>query len=60
MRGEDGAHRSFQLQQLTLTEGGVSHVACYFDTSLFEAFGLPEVLGGDAGAAGQVEEHVAQ
>jgi len=44
MRGEDGVHRAFQLQQLTLTEGGVSHVACYFDTALFETFGLPEVL----------------
>jgi RNA polymerase sigma-70 factor, ECF subfamily len=42
MRAEDGVHRAFQLQQLTLTEQGVSHVACYFDTTLFAAFGLPE------------------
>jgi len=44
MRAEDGLHRAFQLQQLTLTEAGVSHVACYFDTGLFQVFGLPEVL----------------
>ena len=44
MRGEDGVHRAFQLQQLTLTERGVAHVACYFDTSLFARFGLPEVV----------------
>jgi RNA polymerase sigma-70 factor (ECF subfamily) len=44
MRGEDGVHRAFQLQQLTLTEQGVAHVACYFDASLFARFGLPEVV----------------
>jgi RNA polymerase sigma-70 factor (ECF subfamily) len=41
---ERGGHRPFQLQQLTLTEDGVSHVACYFDTTLFGRFGLPEML----------------
>ena len=44
MRGEDGVHRAFHLQQLTLTPAGVSHVAAYFDTSLFAAFGLPDRL----------------
>lgn len=44
LRGEDGVHRAFQLQQLTVTEQGVSHVACYFDLSLFPAFGLPVEL----------------
>jgi RNA polymerase sigma-70 factor (ECF subfamily) len=44
MRGAGGVHRPFQLQQLTLTERGVSHVACYFDLTLFSAFGLPEAL----------------
>lgn len=44
MRGEDGVFRAFQLQQLTLSAEGVSHVACYFDTDLFASFGLPEVL----------------
>jgi RNA polymerase sigma-70 factor (ECF subfamily) len=44
-REEDGVFRAFQLQQLTLAPSGVTHVACYFDTSLFEVFGLPEVLG---------------
>lgn len=41
MRGEDGVHRAFQLQVLTMTEGGVAHVGCFFDTSLFATFGLP-------------------
>lgn len=45
MRGDDGVHRAFQLQQLTLSATGVAHVACYFDTALFAAFGLPEELG---------------
>jgi RNA polymerase sigma-70 factor (ECF subfamily) len=44
MRGDDGVHRAFHLQQLTLTQAGVSHVAAYFDTSLFAAFGLPARL----------------
>jgi RNA polymerase sigma-70 factor, ECF subfamily len=41
---DDGAFRPFQLQQLTLTEHGVAHVACFFDLDLFGVFGLPEVL----------------
>jgi RNA polymerase sigma-70 factor (ECF subfamily) len=44
MRGEDGVHRAFQLQQLELRDGRVAHVVAYFDTSLFARFGLPEVL----------------
>ncbi|QGK68494.1 sigma-70 family RNA polymerase sigma factor [Allosaccharopolyspora coralli] len=43
-RDEDGVHRAFQLQQLTVTAGGVSHVTCYFDTSLFAKFGLASEL----------------
>ena len=41
MRADDGVHRAFQLQVLTLTPGGVSHVGCFFDVTLFETFGLP-------------------
>jgi RNA polymerase sigma-70 factor (ECF subfamily) len=44
MRGPDGVHRAFQIQQLTLGGTGVAHVAAYFDLALFETFGLPEVL----------------
>ncbi len=40
----DGVFRPFQIQQLTVTAAGVSHTACYFDTSLFAAFGMPEEL----------------
>ena len=40
----DGRHRAFHLQQLTLGRTGVQHVVAYFDTSLFEAFGLPPEL----------------
>jgi RNA polymerase sigma-70 factor, ECF subfamily len=44
MRDDDGVHRAFQLQQLTIEDGHVSHVVCYFDTSLFATFGLPGEL----------------
>lgn len=44
MRGADGVHRAFQIQQLEIREGQVAHVVAYFDTSLFARFGLPEVL----------------
>jgi hypothetical protein len=29
---------------LTVTDKGVSHVGCFFDTALFAQFGLPEVM----------------
>jgi hypothetical protein len=29
---------------LTLTDRGVSHVSTFFDSTLFEQFGLPDVL----------------
>jgi RNA polymerase sigma-70 factor (ECF subfamily) len=44
LRDPNGVHRAFQLQQLTLTASGVSHVTAYFDVTLFASFGLPEVL----------------
>jgi RNA polymerase sigma-70 factor, ECF subfamily len=50
MKHPDGTHRAFQLQVLTLTEKGVSHVGCFFDTALFEQFGLPEVIVRETGA----------
>lgn len=48
-RGADdapGVHRPFALHVLTLAPGGgaVSHVGCFFDTSLFAVAGLPAVL----------------
>jgi RNA polymerase sigma-70 factor (ECF subfamily) len=43
MKQPDGTHHAFQLQVLTLSEKGVSHVGCFFDTTLFEKFGLPGV-----------------
>ena len=44
MRGEDGVHRAFQLQVVSLGASGVGHVTAFFDVSLFARFGLPEVL----------------
>jgi RNA polymerase sigma-70 factor (ECF subfamily) len=44
MLGEDGVHRAFQIQVLTLSSEGVSHATVFFDTSLFAKFGLPESL----------------
>ncbi len=46
MRDPDGVHRAFQIQVLTVTDQGVSHVGCFFDTGLFRAFRLPEVYPG--------------
>ncbi len=50
MRGADGVHRAFQLQQVTLGEDGVRHVTVWFGAELFARFGLPAEL--DAGAGG--------
>jgi RNA polymerase sigma-70 factor (ECF subfamily) len=44
MKQPDGTHQAFQLQVLTLSDKGVSHVGCFFDTALFAQFGLPEVI----------------
>ncbi len=44
MRGDDGVHRAFHLQVLDVTPAGVRHVVAFFDTSLFEKFGLATVL----------------
>lgn len=44
MLDHDGVHRAFQLQHLTVTEGGVAAVTAWFDTSLFKRFGLPDEL----------------
>lgn len=42
LRDGDGVFRPFNLQVVTLTRAGVSHVASFFDLRLFETFGLPE------------------
>ncbi|XRQ14925.1 sigma-70 family RNA polymerase sigma factor [Actinomadura welshii] len=42
MRDDDGVHRPYQLQVLSVTGDGVAHVSVFFDTSLFPLFGLPE------------------
>lgn len=48
MREADGVHRAFQIQVLNLpAEGGVDHVAAFFDRSLFPLFGLPAELPPD-------------
>jgi RNA polymerase sigma-70 factor (ECF subfamily) len=44
MRDVDGIHRAFQIQVVSVREGRVSHVAAFFDLSLFEQFGLPGEL----------------
>lgn len=52
MRDADGVHKAFQIQVLTVTGDGVSHVGCFFDTGLFGAFGLPEVYPGQEARRG--------
>jgi RNA polymerase sigma-70 factor (ECF subfamily) len=44
MRGQDGVHRAFHLQVLTIDGNKVSHVAAFFEKELFEKFGLPPEL----------------
>ena len=39
-----GAHKAFQIQVLTLSGGEVVHATVFFDLSLFDVFGLPQVL----------------
>lgn len=50
MLGPDGVHRAFQVQVLDVVEGPggprVGHVSAFFDTALFDAFGLPQVWPG--------------
>lgn len=44
MRDADGSYPAFQLQVVSLGPSGIGHVTAFFDTSLFEKFGLPAVL----------------
>jgi RNA polymerase sigma-70 factor (ECF subfamily) len=44
----------FQLHVLALTDGRVSHVAAFFDLSLFATFGLPARLDDDVALGGAV------
>ncbi|HEX7660597.1 MAG TPA: RNA polymerase subunit sigma-70 [Pseudonocardiaceae bacterium] len=40
-----GGYRAYHVQVLTLAPAGVRHLAIFFDTSLFAAFGLPTTAG---------------
>lgn len=42
MPDDYGIHRAFNLQVLTVTPRGISHVVAFFDLRLFARFGLPE------------------
>ncbi|MFI6519362.1 sigma-70 family RNA polymerase sigma factor [Spirillospora sp. NPDC050679] len=48
----EGVHRPFQIEVLDVVDGRVSRVAAFFDTRLFELFGLPDVLPEDGAGAG--------
>lgn len=41
MPDEYGIHRAFNLQVLTVTPRGISHIVAFFDLRLFARFGLP-------------------
>jgi RNA polymerase sigma-70 factor, ECF subfamily len=41
---EHGLHRAFNLQVLTLTPGGIAHIAAFFDLGLFSRFGLADTV----------------
>ena len=51
MRTKDGDFEPFHLQVLELDGDQVSHVAAFFDTTLFARFGLPERLPADYAVA---------
>ncbi len=42
--GDDGTWNAFQLQVMTMSATGISHVTAFFDLSLFPTFGLPTTL----------------
>ena len=44
MRQLDGHFEPFQLQVLQIVDGRVQHVIAFFETELFETFGLPTSL----------------
>ena len=47
--GPDGDFHPFQLHVLTVGAAGISHVASFFDLTLFATFGLPETVRADSG-----------
>jgi RNA polymerase sigma-70 factor, ECF subfamily len=50
IRGVDGVYLPFNMPVLTIgPDGVVTHVSCFFDTTLFATFGLPESLPADVG-----------
>jgi RNA polymerase sigma-70 factor (ECF subfamily) len=44
LRDENGDYQAFSLHVVSVTTGGVDHVAMFFDLSLFEVFGMPDSL----------------
>lgn len=48
---EDGVHRPFQLQVLTLRDGQIAHVGAFFGEDLFATFGLPAEVDAQEAAA---------
>jgi RNA polymerase sigma-70 factor, ECF subfamily len=44
LRDPGGDYHSFQLHVLHLRGGAIDHVVAFFDTSLFPAFGLSEII----------------
>ncbi|MGH8894212.1 MAG: sigma-70 family RNA polymerase sigma factor [Actinomycetes bacterium] len=51
IRTKDGGWTAFQLNVVTLTPAGISHVTAFFDLSLFAMFGLPMTLDADEPSA---------
>src|SRR5262249_14490077 len=51
MREPDGGYRAVNLPVLTLGPDGITHVACFFDLSLFDRLDLPRRLPASYGIA---------
>nr|WP_062993047.1 sigma-70 family RNA polymerase sigma factor [Nocardia anaemiae] len=41
--GADGVYRAHAIQVLTITTGGIAHIASFLDPALFRWFGLPPI-----------------
>jgi RNA polymerase sigma-70 factor (ECF subfamily) len=47
---KSGSWNAFQLQVMTMTHDGISHVTAFFDLALFPTFGLPTTMAASAPA----------
>ena len=54
LRGDDGVYRANSVDVLTITTNGIARIVAFFEPSLFDRFGLPEIYGSAPAAASSV------